>query len=204
MMPSIKAVIFDMGGVLLRCERPEMRAKLGEPFGLTRVALENLVFGNPVSMLASVGKASEIDLWEHVRASLNLPPANLPAFREAFWSVDDVDQELVQIIVSLKRRYKVALLSNAWMGARQSLTQKSAKLMTAFDVSIFSAEVGLAKPDPAIYSLILDQLGVMAQEAVFVDDFVENIEAAQKLGIHAIRFVQAQQAIADLRKVVAW
>ena len=64
--------------------------------------------------------------------------------------------------------------------------------------------MGLVKPDPAIYHLILRKLGVAAQEAVFVDDFIENIVGAEQLGLHAIRFVSAQQAMADLRKVVTW
>ncbi len=204
MTRSIKAVIFDMGGVLVRCMRPDVRAELGKPYGLTRERLEAVVFGSAMAALASVGKASDAELWEHIRGTVGVAPAELAAFQEKFWSADNVDDELVKVIKALRKTYKTGLLSNAWLDARDALTMKYPHLMNSFDVSIFSAEVGLVKPDPAMYNLILEKLGVAAQEAVFVDDFIENIVGAEQLGLHAIRFVSAEQAMADLRKVVTW
>lgn len=204
MTQTIKAVIFDMGGVLVRCMRPELRTALGQPYGFTREQLETLVFGNPVSALASVGKAATAELWEYVRSTLGVAPEQMEAFQDAFWSADNVDDDLVQVIKRLRGRYKTGLLSNAFLDARSVLTSKYPHLMDSFDVSIFSAEVGLVKPDPAFYHLILGKLGVAPQEAVFVDDFVENIVGARQLGLHAIHFVSAEQAVADLKQVVAW
>ena len=63
-----------------------------------------------------------------------------------------------------------------------------------FDVTIFSAEVGLVKPDARIYRLTLEKLGVEPEEAVFVDDFIENVEGAQAVGMKAIHFKSSQQA----------
>jgi len=62
------------------------------------------------------------------------------------------------------------------------------KIADAFDVLVISAEVGIAKPDALIFSLALERLGVSAEEAVFVDDFVENIEAARAYGLHTVHF----------------
>lgn len=204
MKPDIKAVIFDMGGVLVRCVKPEIRAELGKPYGLTREALEKMVFVNPVAELASVGKASDEELWQHIGQLVGVPPAELSRFRETFWSADDVNHELVEVIKALRKRYKTGLLSNAWIDARQSLTTKYPHMMESFDVSVFSAEVGMVKPDAIFYHWILERLKVQPAQAVFVDDFVENIEAAKMLGIHAIRFVSNEQALADLRQVVEW
>lgn len=204
MKPTIKAVIFDMGGVLVRCVKPEIRAELGKPYGLTREQLETKVFVNPVAQLASVGKVSDDDLWQHIGKTIGVPPAELGKFRETFWSADNVDDDLVKVIKALRKRYKTGLLSNAWIDARHSLTTKYPHMMESFDVSVFSAEVGMVKPDEAFYHWILERLGVQPTQAVFVDDFVENIEAAKALGIHAIRFVSAEQTIADLRQVVRW
>lgn len=204
MKPNIKAVIFDMGGVLVRCVKPEIREELGKPYGLTREQLETKVFVNPVAQLASVGKVSDDDLWQHIGETLGVPPAELPRFRETFWSADDVNDELVKVIKALRKRYKTGLLSNAWIDARQSLTSKYPHMMESFDVSVFSAEVGMVKPDAPFYHWILERLSVQPEQAVFVDDFVENIEAAEALGIHAIRFVSNEQALADLRQVVEW
>lgn len=204
MKPDIKAVIFDMGGVLVRCVKPEIREELGKPYGLTREQLETRVFVNPVAELASVGKASDDELWQHIGQLVGVPAAEVKHFREAFWSADDVNHELVGVIKALRKHYKTGLLSNAWIDARQSLTSKYPHMMDSFDVSVFSAEVGMVKPDPAFYHWILERLQVKPAQAVFVDDFVENIEAAKALGIHAIRFVNNEQALADLHQVVAW
>jgi epoxide hydrolase-like predicted phosphatase len=69
-----------------------------------------------------------------------------------------------------------------------------------FDETVFSAEVGMAKPDARIYQLILNRLGVEPQEAVFVDDFIENVEGARHLGLHAIHFKNSPQALAALQE----
>jgi HAD superfamily hydrolase (TIGR01509 family) len=68
---------------------------------------------------------------------------------------------------------------------------------------IISAEVGLAKPDPRIYQLALERLGVDPPEAVFVDDFLRNVEAARAAGLHAVHFKGPEQARAELEQLLA-
>jgi epoxide hydrolase-like predicted phosphatase len=68
---------------------------------------------------------------------------------------------------------------------------------------IISAEVGLAKPDPRIYQLALEKLGVQAGDSIFLDDFKENVEAARAVGMLAIHFVDPQTAIAELNALLA-
>ncbi|WP_279579441.1 HAD-IA family hydrolase [Fodinicola feengrottensis] len=55
-----------------------------------------------------------------------------------------------------------------------------------FDVSVISAEVGLAKPDPAIYQLLLERLALPAETVAFIDDIEHNVEAAQEVGIVSV------------------
>jgi HAD superfamily hydrolase (TIGR01509 family) len=71
-----------------------------------------------------------------------------------------------------------------------------------FDVSYFSAEVGLRKPDPRFFQLILDDLGVKAGEALFVDDFKENIIGAQEMGIRTVWFKEPAAAFAELKRTL--
>jgi epoxide hydrolase-like predicted phosphatase len=92
----------------------------------------------------------------------------------------------------------VGLLSNAMPEARASLLERFPHFYDMFDVVIFSAEVNLAKPDPRIYQLALTELDVRAEDAVFVDDFIENVEAARALGIHGVHFKNSQQARSDI------
>jgi epoxide hydrolase-like predicted phosphatase len=71
--------------------------------------------------------------------------------------------------------------------------------LDAFDETIFSWEVRLRKPDPRIYRLVLDRLGVQPQEAVFVDDFMKNIEGAKEVGMHTVWFKGREDAVRQLR-----
>jgi len=194
----IRAVIFDMGGVLLRSEDNQPRQQLASWLGISTEELLHQVFGGESAQRATVGEISEQQHWRNVQAHFGLNDAQMVEFQRLFWAGDRVDGKLLQFIDGLRPQLRTALLSNAWDSARTVLNQRYGALYV-FDEVIFSAEVHLAKPDPAIYQLILGRLGMQPQETVFVDDFVENIEAAKQLGIHAIRFFNAQQAMDDVR-----
>jgi putative hydrolase of the HAD superfamily len=67
-----------------------------------------------------------------------------------------------------------------------------------FETVVDSAFVGLRKPDPAIYAIVLERLRLPAAACVFVDDIAVNVEAARELGFAAVRFRDTDQAIAEL------
>ena len=190
---AMRAVIWDMGGVLVRNMVPEPRRRLAKKYGISEPQLENLVFANPVSAKATVGVASVEELWEYVAQTLHVDLKDLPGLESDFWSSDRMDEDLVDFIQSLRSSYKTGLLSNAFSDTRQSLNSRFPRLLPIFDVSLFSAEVGLDKPDPRFYQLILDKLGIKADEAVFVDDFIENVKGACALGIKGVHFKNSQQ-----------
>jgi glucose-1-phosphatase len=195
---TIKAVIFDMGGVLLRTEDPAPRTALAEKFGLTRRQLEALVFQSENAIASEKGLVSESAHWLSVAGEVGLDPAGLPEFIEAFWEGDRLDLNLVEFIKSLRPAVKTGLLSNAWGAARESVGGRYV-FFDAFDQVVFSSEVGLRKPDKAIFELILSRLNVSAQEAVFVDDFFANIEGAQSVGLKTVHFKDINQAIAEIQ-----
>jgi glucose-1-phosphatase len=197
----IKAVIFDMGGVLLRTHDLEPRTKLASRFGLSRLELEALVFQSPSSIEAEKGLISEEDHWLYVADKLGLNPAELPDFIDKYWIGDRLDENLVDYLRDLRPAVKTGLLSNAWNGARASVSKKFS-FLDAFDQIVFSAEVGMRKPDKAIFDLILDRLKVPADQAVFVDDFIANIDGAQNAGLKCIHFVTVDQALDDLKKIL--
>ena len=141
---------------------------------------------------ATLGEISESEQWVQVLSALGVPHCQFASFVEAFLAGARMDAELLAFIRGLRPRYRTGLLSNAWSDARHWVDSLYGGL-DAFDVSVFSAEAGLAKPNPAIYYLILERLSVSASEAVFVDDIPQNVEAAESLGLHAIRFQNTQQ-----------
>jgi len=107
----------------------------------------------------------------------------------------------VDFIRSLRPAVKTGMITNAWPNVRHYLKDEW-HVADAFDHIVVSAEVGLIKPDPRIYQLALDGLGVAPGEAVFVDDMPENIAGAEALGMHGVRFLTPDQAIGDVRALL--
>lgn len=197
MVTRIKAVIWDMGGVIFRTEDETSKDALAKKYGLTLDDLYRLVFASDSANQATMGVINEAQHWETIGAKFNISGNELDSFQEKFWDGDMVDRDLIAFIGSLKEKYITGLLSNAWSGARSILTDQY-QCLDVFDYSAFSCEFGLAKPDPAIYQKFLGMLKVEPQEAIFVDDLQKNIDAANQLGIHGIRFRDAQQAKLDV------
>lgn len=193
----IRAVIFDFGGVLVRTEDRGPREQLAERLGMTYEQLSDLIFESESSRRAALGKISTEDHWGAIREKAGLPPGEFPDASREFWGGDTLDNELVDYLRSLRPDYKTGLISNAWDDLRDVLKEEW-KIADAFDEIVISAEVGVAKPNPEIYHIALERLGVAPAEAVFVDDFPENIAGAQTVGMHAIQFKSSQQVLAAL------
>ena len=197
--PAIRAVIFDMGGVILRTEDLTSRTALARKFGMTRKELEAVIFQSPNRSRGRWGIHRRTALEEH-GAPVEIPEDELDEFQRAYWDGDQADTELEAYIRGLRPRYKTGLLSNAWHGTREKVT-KLYTFLTAFDVVIYSADVHLRKPDPRIYHLMIARLGVKANEAVFVDDFIDNIEGAKAVGLRTVHFKWREDAIRQLKEM---
>jgi epoxide hydrolase-like predicted phosphatase len=198
---AISAVIWDVGGVLLRTEDLTSRQALADRMGKPRAELENLVFNGDSGDRAQLGEISVDQHWENIRRMLGLDAAGISEFRRQFWEGDQLDVELVDYIRSLRGRYKTGLLSNAFSDLRQVVTSLL-NFSDAFDEMVISAELHLMKPDPRIYQVALQRLGVAPEEAVFIDDILRNVEGARRQGMNAIHFRQRSQALAELERLL--
>lgn len=198
---AIRAVIWDMGGVLVRTEDYVPRERLAERLGMTRVDLENQFFDNESGDRAQLGEISIDQHWENIRQVLGLKKDEMEQVRDEFWGGDKLDMELVGYIRSLRAAYKTGLLSNSFSNLRRVVTEMW-EIADAFDEIIISAEEGLVKPDARFYQLALERIGVAPTEAVFIDDMLRNIEGARHVGLHAVHFQTPEQARTDLEGVL--
>lgn len=151
---AIRAVIFDLGGVLLEIDWERYRAdkRYGE---------------------------LEQNLWPYEYERLNA--------------------ELVRFLVTLRPLYKLAIICNS--GSREAMNRKF-RLGELVDLMVFDGEEGVSKPDLRIYQRTLARLGVLPEETVFVDDKQANVEAALRLGIHAVHFKSTTQTIAGVQNIL--
>jgi epoxide hydrolase-like predicted phosphatase len=198
---TIRAVYFDLGGVIVRTEFQAPRQRLAERFDREYDDLVKLVFDSETALQATLGLISEDEHWAAIARRLHLPEAEIQAVRDEFFAGDVTDLLLLGIMRGLRKHYKVGLISNAWSGLRPWIIDK--KFADAFDAMTISAEVRVAKPDPAIFRIALEKLEVAPAEAVFLDDFPANVTGARALGMHAIHFTHAEKALAELNQILA-
>ena len=200
---SLRAVLFDLGGVIVRTEYQAPRQHLAERFGMDYDDMDRIVFGGGASgsaARATLGEISEDEHWLNVMKVLKRPASECERIRAEFYAGDVIDRALLDFLRSIKPKYKTGLISNAWSGLRNYILRE--KFDDAFEYMIISAEVGVAKPDPKIFQIALEQLQVKPNEAVFVDDFIENIEACKKIGMKAILFKDPESALKQVKALL--
>ena len=182
----LKGVIFDWGGVLMRTVDASGRRKWEARLGLPLYAVDQVVHGSRAWRQAQSGIISDVEYWADVAAQLGLDERELDEFRRDYFGGDQLDQEMIQFIQALRPHIKTALLSNASPQLRDLLDELD--VTSVFDVIVISGLVGVQKPDPAIYHIVLERLSLTPEETLFVDDFVQNIEAARSLGMRTFHF----------------
>lgn len=197
---TIRAIFFDYGGVIQRTEFQAPRQHLAERFSMDYDDIDKLVFGGESAQRASVGEIREDAHWSQVLKRLKQPESELQTIKDEFFGGDVVDHELVEFIRSLRRRFHVGLISNAWDGMRPHLERTG--LIELFETVIISAEVGVMKPEAKIYHLALEQAQVEAGEAVFVDDMPANIAACESIGMKGVLFKDPRAAMEALKKLL--
>jgi epoxide hydrolase-like predicted phosphatase len=184
---EIKAIVWDLGGVILRTEDQSYRERWEDHLSLEPWELSKIVFRNDASKKASLGKASADDVWGAVQRQLDLSGEALKSLKKDFFAGDRVDGELIEFIRDLRPRYQTGMITNAWPETRDWIENEH-QIGDAFDLIVISSEVGIAKPHPQIYHHFLERMGIRPGEAIFIDDFIENVEGARAVGMESVHF----------------
>ncbi len=206
-MSTIDAVIIDFGGVLTT-PLAQAFAALDEEerldpgiWGTALRRIEEREGAHPLHEL-ECGRMTERDflaaLMAQMRADLGRDVA-LHTFAERYFAHLHPNDAMLAYLRELRGRgLRLAILTNnvrEWMPRWRAMVPVD----ELFELVVDSAFVGLRKPDPAIYRLTCERLGVAPQSCLFVDDFEVNCAAATALGMAAVRFVSNEQAIAEMR-----
>jgi HAD superfamily hydrolase (TIGR01509 family) len=162
--------------------------------------LVRVVFDSPTAVQATVGGMTSDEHWATVMKRLKRDISETQSIRDEFFAGDIVDRNIVAFLRSLRGKYKTGLISNAWSDLRDFIVRE--KFDDAFDKMIISAEIGAAKPGAKIYQIALEQFGVSPSEAVFVDDFIDNIEGCEKVGIKGIHFKDPETALQQVKALL--
>ncbi|MEX1008029.1 MAG: HAD-IA family hydrolase [Acidimicrobiia bacterium] len=192
----VEGVVFDIGGVLL----PE-RTALGRMRWAARLDVEADQFNELVwGAINTVGLPYEIDdVASVLRADTGLDAPDVALLLADFnehWVLED---RLEEFLGRLRPRYRTGILTNAPAGVRFATTHRLA-LDRLVNAVVISGEEGVEKPDERIYRLMTDRLGVDAEQCVFIDDRLDNVEGARAVGMSALEFVSVGDTLAWLRR----
>ena len=199
---AIRAVVFDIGGVLEIV--PDMdfdrrwEARLGLPDGEIGRRLADMWLGG------SVGTVTEQAVHRAVQDRLGLPAERAGALLADMWEqyLGVANGELIEYAGRLRPRYRTGILSNSFVGAGKREQDRYGFADLVDDV-VYSHEIGMSKPDPRVYRLACARLGVRPHETVFVDDAEPNVVAARATGCHTVHFRDNAQAIAAIEAALS-
>ena len=211
MKRSIKAIIFDVGGVLVlgaklkkskydgRLHHTEIHEEFSKKLN---ISLDQWFDAIDTTYAKSIeGKISKEKVLEIISKNVKTSKRKLKKiiikiYRQNF----NQNKELFKKAFELKRKgYKIAVLSDQWHFSQEALMPK--KLYKKFDEVVVSCDVGMRKPNPKIYKLILKKLKISAKQALFIDNQEWNIKPAKKIGENTILFKNNKQLFKDLDKL---
>ncbi len=184
----IRAVIFDYGQVLC-IQDPAAHQRLCEITGLDAAAFDRLYWRDRHDY--DLGKFDGRGYWTKFASDSHrtFSPQQIDALIEndvLMWT--SINKPMLAWATALQQAgLLTAILSNMGPEVLRTMREEFAWLAN-FSQLTWSCELGIAKPDPAIYNFTCTELGVEPGEAVFIDDNSKNIEAAEKFGLHAIQF----------------
>lgn len=184
---TIRGLILDFGEVLTRAQPAVVVERMPK---LARLPLEAFLSRYWQHRRAYDGGLPAADYWQRILEGVPGLPATIVAdlIEADFQSWSDYRPDVWQIAQAFRARGgRTAMLSN---GVPEIISRVRAQraLDAWFDVVIVSCEVGCCKPDPAIYEICIERLGVPAVASLFVDDRVENLEAAEAAGLRTLHF----------------
>ncbi|MBI3457941.1 MAG: HAD family phosphatase [Candidatus Rokubacteria bacterium] len=184
---SIRGILFDFGGVI-HDMRWDVAEELEQAHRLPRGALFETLYRTPTWAALQCGRGDRQAWLEEAHRLLEARAGRpLPRLHDGWRAAQRVITENVALVRALRPRYRTAILSNADASLRARL-RDGLGIEDLFDEIISSAEVGVAKPDPAIYRLAAERLGLPPEACVFVDDFEANVVAARHTGMSALHF----------------
>jgi putative hydrolase of the HAD superfamily len=208
---AVEAVISDFGGVLTSPLLDSFMA-FQDSSGISLEALGKAMAevareqgANPLFELET-GRMSEQRFLETLSAQLTSDlgrPVELHGFGERYFDGLEPNDRLIEYMRELRGRgYRMAICTNnvrEW----EPLWRAKLPVDEIFDVVVDSAFVGSRKPEPRIYEITLERLGVAADSALLIDDIELNCTAAEELGIRAVWFQSTEQAIEEIEAALS-
>ncbi len=186
-IPDLRAVILDFGGVLWDM-RWDVARELDRVHGLPRSSVFDTLYRSQTWRAVERGLGDPVAWREEAHRALEERAGRpLPRLHEEWRKAQVVIDANLGLARALRPDYKISILSNADVSLRQRLAEDLG-IHHLFDDIVCSAEVGMAKPEPAVFDLACARLGLTPAECVFVDDYEPNVKAARDVGMKGVLY----------------
>ncbi len=196
---KIKAVIFDLGNVLVNYDVKKASRRFSEAGGISELRIWAHFF---LSKFEQAYTRGELSTYEFYREACRVfkKPVSYKIFKhywnDIFWENPGMEKLLLRI----KKQYPLYLISNT-NELHYTYLRKHFKLLRHFKRRFPSHEVGARKPDLKIYRRVLKKIKLRPEETVFIDDMKSFIQGARKAGMYALHFKTRACLVKDLRNL---
>jgi epoxide hydrolase-like predicted phosphatase len=184
----IKTILFDIGGVITETEFGSVYADFGSRIGLTKEIVEKYHKENFHEML--IGNLTIDDFWEDMKKAGGRDDVSYEdIWLEEITESRKINHELLGVISSLRKNYKIGVLSNLTPG--RLIADEKINLYSHFDFTVLSCVEHLRKPFPLFYEIALERAGSEPEETLLIDDAQINLDTANQLGMKTILYKYA-------------
>ena len=196
---SIKVIFFDIGGVLLRIHPEKMIKKISTITDISFDIVENS-FPEEAHDAYERGQMTDHDWYQSCKNSL---PDRNSLTENQFWAAWSMllgdETDVVDILIRLKRSYKIWLLSNTNSRHIKNEVEGNYVFPNLVDGSIYSYDVGCRKPEKKIYQIACEAAKIDPESCVFIDDLKDNIIGANQVGLHGVHYKNTLELKEELK-----
>ncbi len=193
----IKLIICDIGGVIDTFGEIEYISYITKKFKLDPVEFRAILA--PLISKMEVGKMGINEAESILSKKFNISTRQLE-WNKSFERLNKLNKDVVKLINSLSKRYKMALLTNV-SRSRHVVKMRTLIKGIKYDRVFASCYLKMAKPDPKIYQFVLKKMGAKPKEAIFIDNLEMNVQGARRVGIKSIRFTNYKNLVKQLRSL---
>ena len=201
---TIKAIVFDLGGVVLDLDFSNFYNRIITQSPLNKPQTPIMLEFFRQSDIYHQGNMSDKEFYQLACDLLQIVMLNQSEFFNAFNSIiSGFNPEVVEIIRQIRDngRYKLLALSNVNASHWDYIQKKKWEFIDYFDELILSHEIHLIKPDPKVFNYTIQKVGCKPNQIVFIDDGLNNVRSARELGIIGIKYTNKDELIEELKKL---
>ena len=198
---QIKVIFFDIGDVLLKIHPQRMISKISSCANIPYEVVER-AFPQNAHDAYERGKMTDYDWYMSCKTAL---PKNNSLTEDQFWESWSLllgsETDVVDILINLKKSYKIWLLSNTNPMHINNEVESKYVFQKLVDGAIYSYDVGYRKPEKEIYQIACESAEVDPEKSIFIDDLKENIMGANKVGLNGIHYRDTRYLSKELRRL---